>query len=200
MRDSEVTKEKILNCAVTLFAEKGFDGARVDKLAEMAGVNKALIYYYFKNKAAILEIIFKNFIDKANGILIELAMKDIPFDSAEAGQYMKRYNQFLMDNPDILKILMIESMKGKTKNPPIFKLIDFSGPQGVNEEELVKNMQERGFNFKSERNLRLVIEFFTGIIPELCFSIFRKQWSNHFNISENEADSLFHKAQELAHL
>ncbi|MBN2442439.1 MAG: TetR/AcrR family transcriptional regulator [Spirochaetales bacterium] len=200
MKDAEATKQKIIDCAVKLFAEEGFDGARVDKLAEMAGVNKALIYYYFKSKEAVLEMIFKNFIEKANGILIELAMKNISFDSPEAGEYMGRYNQFLMDNPDILKIMMIESIKGKTKIPPIFKLIDFSGPEGVNEEEVIKNMQGRGFNLKSERNFRLIIEFFTGIIPELCFSLFKKQWSHYFKLSEEDALSLFHKAQELTHV
>jgi AcrR family transcriptional regulator len=199
MRDAEVTKQKIIDCAVKLFAEKGFDGARVDKLAEMAGVNKALIYYYFKSKKAILDMIFKEFIEKANGILLELAMNDISFDSPKVAEYMRKYNQILMDNPDILKIMMIESIKGKTKIPPIFKLIDFSGPEGKSEEEMIKKMQERGFNLKSDRNLRLIIEFFTGIIPELCFSIFKKQWSEYFKLSEEDALSLFHKAQELTH-
>lgn len=47
-----------------LFAEKGFDGARVDKLAEMAKVNKALIYYYFKSKEAIPDMSWYTVKDK----------------------------------------------------------------------------------------------------------------------------------------
>ena len=45
------SKERILNVAEKIFADKGFDGARVDEIAQRAKVNKALIYYYYKNKA-----------------------------------------------------------------------------------------------------------------------------------------------------
>ena len=56
------TKLKILKAAEKLFAEKGFDGARVDDIAGNAGVNKALIYYYFKSKRDILEELFSDLI------------------------------------------------------------------------------------------------------------------------------------------
>ena len=46
----EQTKQKILNVAGELFAENGFDGTSVDSIANAAGVNKALIYYHFKDK------------------------------------------------------------------------------------------------------------------------------------------------------
>lgn len=43
-------REKILEASLQEFAERGFDGARVDRIAANAEVNKALIYYHFKNK------------------------------------------------------------------------------------------------------------------------------------------------------
>jgi TetR/AcrR family transcriptional regulator len=43
-------RERILKAAKEIFSEKGFDGARMDPIAQTAGVNKALIYYYFKSK------------------------------------------------------------------------------------------------------------------------------------------------------
>jgi AcrR family transcriptional regulator len=48
-------REKILDAAEAEFAHRGFEGARIDAIAEAAGVNKALIYYYFKGKRALLE-------------------------------------------------------------------------------------------------------------------------------------------------
>jgi len=59
------TREKILKVATKLFARKGFDGARVDEIAQKAGVNKALIYYYFKSKEEILEEIMKVFLEES---------------------------------------------------------------------------------------------------------------------------------------
>ena len=44
------SKEKILAAARTEFAREGLAGARVDRIAEHAGVNKAMIYYYFQSK------------------------------------------------------------------------------------------------------------------------------------------------------
>lgn len=49
------TPETILQSAIGHFARHGFDGARMDRLAEEAGVNKATIYYHFGNKEALYE-------------------------------------------------------------------------------------------------------------------------------------------------
>ncbi len=48
------TKDQILLVAEELFAQKGFAGARTHEIAERAGVNKALIYYYFESKEKLL--------------------------------------------------------------------------------------------------------------------------------------------------
>lgn len=47
------TRTIILNAAEHIFAESGLAGARIDAIARAAGVNKALIYYYFKSKDAL---------------------------------------------------------------------------------------------------------------------------------------------------
>lgn len=47
------TKSRILDAAVREFSEKGLAGARTEQIAEIAGVNKALLYYYFKSKEAL---------------------------------------------------------------------------------------------------------------------------------------------------
>lgn len=58
-KDGARTRENILNAAAREFSEKGFAGARVDVIAEIAGGNKSLLYQYFKSKdglfAAVLE-------------------------------------------------------------------------------------------------------------------------------------------------
>ncbi len=50
---SENTAEAILDAASEVFAEKGYDGARVDELARAAGVNKATLYYQIGDKEAV---------------------------------------------------------------------------------------------------------------------------------------------------
>lgn len=48
-------KEKILNCALDLFHARGYDAVGVQELAEMAGVTKPTLYYYFGNKQGLLK-------------------------------------------------------------------------------------------------------------------------------------------------
>jgi TetR/AcrR family transcriptional regulator len=47
------TRSRILDAAIAEFSENGLAGARTEQIAEAAGVNKALIYYYFKGKEAL---------------------------------------------------------------------------------------------------------------------------------------------------
>ncbi len=61
-RNAEHSREAILKAAVREFAQEGVAGARTDEIAHAAGVNKALLYYYFKDKetlyGAVLDFTF----------------------------------------------------------------------------------------------------------------------------------------------
>jgi len=52
------TRERILDAAHTVFTRKGTAGARTQEIATQAGVNKALVHYYFGTKAALADAIF----------------------------------------------------------------------------------------------------------------------------------------------
>ena len=62
-RDAEATKAKILASAIALFSKNGFDATTGDDIAKESGVNKALIYYYFKNKAGLYETVMSGLFD-----------------------------------------------------------------------------------------------------------------------------------------
>jgi len=57
------SEEKVLKAAMKEFAVYGYDGARVDAIAEKAKVNKAMIYYHFKSKEKLYERILKDITD-----------------------------------------------------------------------------------------------------------------------------------------
>ena len=50
---ADETRARILDAAVRAFSENGLAGARTEQIAEAAGVNKALLYYYFQGKEAL---------------------------------------------------------------------------------------------------------------------------------------------------
>jgi AcrR family transcriptional regulator len=49
-RRARVSPDQILSAAALEFAERGYAGARVDRIARRAAVNKAMLYYHFKSK------------------------------------------------------------------------------------------------------------------------------------------------------
>lgn len=67
------TEQKILEAAEIIFHEKGFDGARMQEIADKATINKGLLHYYFKSKDALFEAIFdvaiRRMITNLNAIL-----------------------------------------------------------------------------------------------------------------------------------
>jgi AcrR family transcriptional regulator len=58
-KDLQSTKERVLSAALDEFAEHGLAGARVDRIAAGAGVNKAMIYYHFDSKEALYDHILR---------------------------------------------------------------------------------------------------------------------------------------------
>ncbi|MFH1160806.1 MAG: TetR/AcrR family transcriptional regulator [bacterium] len=53
------TEEKILGAAKKVFHRKGFEGARMQEIADEAGINKALLHYYFRSKERLFEAVFE---------------------------------------------------------------------------------------------------------------------------------------------
>ena len=60
---AQTTQQKILSAAQFEFCEKGFDGARMHSIALQAGVNKALLHYYFHSKEMLFEITLKKVVE-----------------------------------------------------------------------------------------------------------------------------------------
>jgi TetR/AcrR family transcriptional regulator len=58
------TEEKILAAAKKVLFSKGYAGARMQDIADEAGINKALLHYYFRSKDKLFEMIFKEAIGK----------------------------------------------------------------------------------------------------------------------------------------
>lgn len=77
---NEETIKTIVNAAAESFAEDGFIGARVDDIARRAGINKALLYYYVGDKAAMYALVLLEAFQQAC-FLIDSAVD--PHSSAE---------------------------------------------------------------------------------------------------------------------
>jgi len=70
--DSEATRQAILQAAERIFADEGLEGARTDAIAASAGVNKALLYYYFRSKEALYRAVLEGYAAEFNRKALEL--------------------------------------------------------------------------------------------------------------------------------
>jgi TetR/AcrR family transcriptional regulator len=66
---SSQPRDLILDAATAVFAEVGFAGARVDEIAERAGVNKAMLYYHVGNKRELYSAVLRAVLEHIRGVL-----------------------------------------------------------------------------------------------------------------------------------
>lgn len=78
-RDGE-TEQRILDAARTVFLRSGTAGARMQEIAREAGVNQALLHYYFRSKEGLSTAVFRQFASRVFPALVQTLGADISLD------------------------------------------------------------------------------------------------------------------------
>ena len=80
-----VSRERVFAAAADEFAARGYAGANVDRIARAARLNKAMIYYHFKSKAALYREILRDMFGAARARILEVSASDLcPEDKIRA--------------------------------------------------------------------------------------------------------------------
>jgi TetR/AcrR family transcriptional regulator len=80
VRRAPASRRALLDAAAAEFAARGYAGANVDRIARRAGVNKAMIYYHFRSKAALYREILHDMLDAVAGRVRAIAASAAPPD------------------------------------------------------------------------------------------------------------------------
>jgi AcrR family transcriptional regulator len=75
---SDTARARILEAATAEFAARGYDGGRIEAIARRAGVNKALLYYYFPSKGELYRRLVLEHLGAAAAVLEQAAAGDDP--------------------------------------------------------------------------------------------------------------------------
>jgi AcrR family transcriptional regulator len=130
MSEKELSTEQvILAAAKKIFIRKGMDGARMQEIADEAGINKALLHYYFRSKDKLFEAIFRDAILHMVPSMMEMLQSDLPlFEKIEI--FTGNYIDAFIENPFIPGFIMHELSRDPSKiavmvknsgvNPDIF--------------------------------------------------------------------------------
>jgi TetR/AcrR family transcriptional regulator len=109
-RIGEANEGRILDAALSVFARLGFAGARIDQIAEAAGMSKANLLYYFRSKEDLYRAVLTRTLDMW---LLPLRELDAERDPEEAlGHYIARKLEYSRLQPEASRLFAMEIMQG----------------------------------------------------------------------------------------
>ena len=197
--DGYKTKEKILRVAEQLFAEKGFNGTSIDKIAKAAGVNKGLIYYHFKDKKDIVVSIFKGIINEIEQtVRLSVPEEDAEIDHLQLQQKIKAEIEYCRQRKKIISVMMMEALKADGNADFLFQCAEMVIEQEM--DGIQKKMKGADPLNPEDRVRYLLHEFFTGFVPIISFVSLQDKWCQYFGCDKKKALDYFIESFTQTHL
>jgi AcrR family transcriptional regulator len=105
------TRDRVFQAAATTFSTHGFDGVAVEDIARVAGVNKAMIYYHFRNKHGLYREVVRDILRAMGGALTEIAGRDGPA-TTKIEQFVQTAAKLREERPWFPPIMLREMSAG----------------------------------------------------------------------------------------
>lgn len=109
--DDPEARAKIAAAAEELFAARGFDGAAIRDIARKAGVNGAMIHYYFGNKEGLYLALLEAAASRVRALLIETTGGS-GSTKERLARFVDAYAEYILSQPNIARILYREMLTG----------------------------------------------------------------------------------------
>ena len=183
-------KQRILEVSTQLFSQKGFDATSINNIAEAANVNKALLYYYFKNKESILDelvdslfrditalsldFIYTSVVRMIKEGLLDILSGRFRFADKKAAEHFFREAHtfsakqldYLLEQRALVRIVLSESLKNGNHKNDLFRVLDLTRANMKN--PIFKAIYEADNDFQYSDNYVFYDFFFTSV-PLLSF-------------------------------
>jgi TetR/AcrR family transcriptional regulator len=122
-RQPQISRQAIFDAALEEFSLEGVAGGRMDKIADAAGVNKALLYYYFKDKetlyGALLDYVFSGLRDT-----VIKAMDEAKTPGEQIMAWLRSHFDYVANSPSYPRLVQYEIMRaGRGGSPHIKRLV-----------------------------------------------------------------------------
>jgi len=170
----DTTEEKILEAAKNVFVVKGMEGARMQEIADEAGINKALLHYYFRTKERLFEAIFSGIIKWAFPKIMNIVQSEAGIVS-KIEQVIDAYIELLIQHPFIPGFVLKELNRDPSG---VFKMVVKFGinPQMVFDQ--IQQAMDRGEIIRMNprhlaANILSMCVFPFAVRPILSFVMFK---------------------------
>ncbi|HNW69678.1 MAG TPA: TetR/AcrR family transcriptional regulator [Bacteroidales bacterium] len=134
------TENIILEAAKKIFIEYGFDGARMQQIADEAGINKALLHYYFRSKDKLFDYIFDETFKSFFPNVLVIMMSDLSFEQ-KIRSFVSHYIDTLIQNPH-LPVFVLHELQRKPER--ILHIMKSSGIKPKNTAHILQREIDEG--------------------------------------------------------
>lgn len=122
--NDKLTEDRIFEAASLVFEEKGMDGARMQDIANKAGINKALLHYYFRTKDRLFEAVFQKLAGKLFEKFAPVFREDLTLEE-KIRFFYKEHITFMKENPRLPSFILNEINRNPLRIKKLLKNVDF---------------------------------------------------------------------------
>lgn len=133
--DLRSSEELILNAAIKVFTRKGYAGARMEEIAKEAGINRALLHYYFRDKETMFNLIFETKFKEFFTGVFGAFQSDAPFFE-KIKRIIDHEITVLSKHPDLARFVIMEIAQQPDR------LIQFGQKLGLNPRAMLEHFQK----------------------------------------------------------
>jgi len=183
VNDPAPTEERILEAAKKVFHARGYAGARMQEIADEAGVNKALLHYYYRNKESLFHAVFEDAFSKLLVKMKEIFFSDRPL-TEKVEQFVQYYVTFISNN-SYLPLFVLNSLY---ERPEQFRaLLERNTLSPLSILETIRQQ------VKSELNLDIdPLHLYINILSLSIFPVIAKPMiQNIFGYSDEHLDAFY---------
>lgn len=105
------TEERIIEAALSVFAVKGKDGARMQEIADEADINKAMLHYYFRSKEKLYEAVFR-YVFRQFSLQHASAVQEGATFAETLRSFIDSFIRSIQTKPDIVRLMVNENLSG----------------------------------------------------------------------------------------
>lgn len=138
------TQQKIFDAALGVFSCKGHDGARMQDIADLAGINRALLHYYFRTKRQLYEAVFAHLFEQYMHSFRAVIDPERPF-AETLRNFVDHYIDYVRGHMDMARLVILENLSGGTlMGEHLARAFATQGSPQQRFEEAIVRASERG--------------------------------------------------------
>ena len=107
MSEDLQTEEQILEAAKKVFHKQGFSGARMQEIADEAGINKSMLHYYFRSKDKLFQKVFQDSVRQFFPVIFNVLDSDLALVS-KVEKLVETYYDIFREHPHLPRFVIHE--------------------------------------------------------------------------------------------